>query len=164
MKIKNLHHGVRNHDIKGLFSKFESYKCSGVYFDGSGRSMGAASVVFEKRSDALKAIKEYNGVRLDGKPLKISFVEGKNSSPPITTRKWVSNVVKRLHPRSADYRSSPKVTKEQLDLELDTYPMKPVLCVLCCQYLAKEDFENHISKVHETIVNCSVQLNRLTNK
>jgi RNA recognition motif-containing protein len=35
---------------------------------------GTAEVVFARRSDALAALKRYNNVQLDGKPMKIEFI------------------------------------------------------------------------------------------
>ena len=41
----------------------------------SGRSEEAAEVVFERREDALAAVKQYNNLALDNKPMKIELIE-----------------------------------------------------------------------------------------
>lgn len=66
-----------------LFSKVGELKCYSVNYDKDGRSKGTAEVVFARKVDALDAIKTYNGVLLDGKPMKIELI-GNNAEPPPT--------------------------------------------------------------------------------
>lgn len=50
-------------------------------------SQGLAEVVFVKRSDALAAMKRYNNVRLDGKPMKIEIIGANAGAPgPLSAR------------------------------------------------------------------------------
>ncbi|XWS74995.1 hypothetical protein CRYUN_Cryun01aG0047100 [Craigia yunnanensis] len=72
--ISNLDYGVSNEDIKVLFSEVGDLKRYSINYDKSGRSKGTAEVVFFRQTDALAAIKRYNNVQLDGKPMKIELV------------------------------------------------------------------------------------------
>lgn len=47
------------------------------------RLQGSAEVVYLRRSDAFLALKRYNNVLLDGKPMKIEIV-GANSDVPVS--------------------------------------------------------------------------------
>jgi len=79
--ISNLDYGVSNEDIKELFSEAGDLKRFSIHYDRSGRSKGTAEVVFSRRLDAVAAVKRYNNVQLDGKPMKIEIVRTNVATP-----------------------------------------------------------------------------------
>ncbi|KAL7192651.1 hypothetical protein ACSBR2_024468 [Camellia fascicularis] len=83
--ISNLDIGVTNEDIKELFSEIGQLKRYTVHYDKNGRPSGSAEVVFARRSDAFQALKRYNNVQLDGKPMRIEII-GTNSEVAVSAR------------------------------------------------------------------------------
>ncbi|MED6159850.1 hypothetical protein PIB30_045991 [Stylosanthes scabra] len=89
--VSNLDHGVTNEDIRELFAELGELKRYAVHYDKNGHQSGSAEVVYARRSDAFAALKRYNNVLLDGKPMKIEIV-GANAEVPVSARVNVTGV------------------------------------------------------------------------
>ncbi|KAF7049500.1 hypothetical protein CFC21_058024 [Triticum aestivum] len=139
--ITNLDFGVSTEDLKELFSELGDVKRCLIHYDRSGRSKGTAEVIFARRGDAVAALRKYNNVQLDGKPMKIEIL-GTNTPTapaalPTNNGTYARNVAKRSRARGGrgrrgggggsgsggrrgKERSQPR-SAEELDAELEKY-------------------------------------------
>lgn len=59
--VKNLKFDILEDDVRELFSTVGEVKKAEIVYDRSGRSKGIARVWFSRKSDAEKALKQYDG-------------------------------------------------------------------------------------------------------
>ncbi|XP_053687209.1 THO complex subunit 4-like [Sabethes cyaneus] len=139
LMVSNLDFGVSESNINELFVGCGPLKSASMHYDRSGRSLGTADVVFERRFDAIKAMKQYNGVPLDGRPMSIQLATsdipssrvprlGGGSAPTRSPRRNVSSGPSRGGNRTSHRGGDPRqqqrkktITAEELDAELDAY-------------------------------------------
>ncbi|KAJ8964385.1 hypothetical protein NQ314_004952 [Rhamnusium bicolor] len=69
--ISNLHLAITDSDIHELFGMFGPLVSAAVRCDLFGRSFGTAHATFQRCTDAVRAMKNYNGVRLYGLEINI---------------------------------------------------------------------------------------------
>lgn len=111
VQVSNLHADVTDDDMQELFSNpiregdaAVSLKSCCVNYDRQGKCNGTCTVVFSRKSDALAALEEYNGVPLDDHPMQLLMVGA--PAAPVAARPAKPRVVYQQEERyQPSYRS-----------------------------------------------------------
>ncbi|KAI2607564.1 RNA-binding domain-containing protein [Hypoxylon fragiforme] len=85
LKVDNLHYELTEVDLDGLFNKIGPVLKLELLYDRAGRSEGTAFVTYERREDAMEAIKEYDGANAKGQPVRLSLVSSAPKRNPFDT-------------------------------------------------------------------------------
>ncbi|XP_019873126.2 uncharacterized protein LOC109601332 [Aethina tumida] len=128
MLVSNLHPGVTNVDLQELFIEFGDIKRWTIHYNQNGKSVGTGEVVFFNRDAATRAVRQYNGVLLDGRPMRLELVGERNDNAPRFLRNWGNNKEKeqsfekrRVNVSKNEVRKNKAVTEEDLDAEMEEY-------------------------------------------
>eukprot|EP01134_Creolimax_fragrantissima_P004111 CFRG4111T1 len=65
---------VTDNDMKELFGGIGKLRSARCHYDAKGKCIGTAEVIFQRAEDAVRAQRQYNGLQLDGRPLRIELV------------------------------------------------------------------------------------------
>lgn len=123
LSVSNLHHDVSEADLRKLFEEHGPVLKAKIAFDKSGRSEGRATIVYQNAESAVLALAKYNGVPLDGLPLKIE--RGVSSEPAARVHadagRQASRIGKRTGGRRGRRPAAPSKTADELNAEMDSY-------------------------------------------
>ena len=90
-----------------LFGQVGRVLNAGINYGPNGKSKGTAEVTLATLESALKAVKTYNGVKLDGRPLNIVIVD----APQHPNQKPTTHPLSRATPQPKNKNSNPPQTK-----------------------------------------------------
>jgi THO complex subunit 4 len=112
--VSNLHFEVSELDMQELFGEFGPLKKVAMCYDKEGKSQGVCDIAFESRTNALRAIKKYENVPLDGRKMRIEVIgELKNVAPiqQVIPQRITTIVQPRSHPANR-FAPSHRVNKQ----------------------------------------------------
>lgn len=107
LHISNLDFGVSERDLKELFGEFGDLKRADLHYEKGGRSLGTGELVFMNRGSAMKALKTYNGVPLDGRSMRLEVLGEPKRSEPVAKRLGAPRRSFSESPRKAGGRGGP---------------------------------------------------------
>jgi len=140
--IANLDFQVSDRDLKELFGEFGDLKKADLHYDKSGKSLGTGELCYGSRGAAVKALKQYNGVPLDGRPMKLEILGEEKKSEPVAKRLGARRSFSESPRKRREFgggaprggrrggrnggaggrrEKKPEPTAEDLDKELDSY-------------------------------------------
>ncbi|KAI1435713.1 RNA-binding domain-containing protein [Xylaria sp. CBS 124048] len=90
IKVENLHYDLSEADLEELFNRIGRVRKLELLYDRAGRSEGVSYVTYESHSDALNAIREFNGANAKGQPIRMALVSSAPRRNPFDTAQMPS--------------------------------------------------------------------------
>lgn len=168
--VSNLHWEVSENDLKTLFEEVGDVSKVKIKYDKAGRSDGEATVVFNSKSAAQKAIDKFNGVDLDGMEMHIKMddtkrnnnnKDSKNNRGSILSRlgqgkgfknkQYNNHSNKKFNNNNRNFRrreNREPLTKEMLDEEMDRYMSNE----MDVEITENKDGSNEVTSVSRNLV------------
>lgn len=113
-----------------------SFSCCSLLKEIWAFNQGTAEVVFSRRADAVAAVKKYNNVQLDGKPMKIEIVGTNISTPAVVP--LAANGVPRMYILYTGYFFKSMSLLNLFSQVVFCFVYKKFYCVLhCLDYILK---------------------------
>lgn len=72
--ISNLDKSVTSDDLTDIFKPVGTIKSVNLHYDQNGASIGTATITFQRKPDAAKAVDEFDGAEVDGRVMNIKLV------------------------------------------------------------------------------------------
>lgn len=85
--MSNLDFQVTSDDVKEIFERAGVVMQAYIKFNKQGSSTGTADVVYSKRKEALAAVRDFNGLKVDGRPMTVEFLEEPLPAPAAAPRR-----------------------------------------------------------------------------
>lgn len=80
--------------MKELFGEFGKLNKVAMHYDKNGKPQGTCDIHFAQKTDAVRALRKYNKVPLDGRPMEIKIVEDLAAKPRIVKPQPVANRIR----------------------------------------------------------------------
>jgi len=92
--VSGLDPEVSSDDVKEIFAQVGQIQKAVVHYDQNGKSLGTAEVTFNSTASATKAVKEFDGAEVDGKPMYIKVVGSVIAAPRVIKKRPQPTVTK----------------------------------------------------------------------
>lgn len=98
--VSNLDPDVIAEDVEEIFERIGAVKDAVIFYDRDGNSMGTAEVTFHKSSHAVQAVDDYDGAKVDGRPMYLKLIANRIEQ-------------RAVQPRAAPQRQQPRQQQRQ---------------------------------------------------
>ncbi|EDV58781.1 THO complex subunit 4 [Drosophila erecta] len=108
LMVCNLNYALNDDDIMELFNENGLVEKGFVHYDRDGNSLGTAQLMCRYRADAMMIIRQFHGVHVDGRRLKIHLIQKtRNCKRPVQNHYYQSRPVQPGFFRTLSFSTRP---------------------------------------------------------